>query len=268
MHKMPYKHIAAHLQKTELACRLHYHQLSFGTKRRKRTCSVTSARSPDQASFRPNVTQQLALPSISPPDTPERLDTLSGLVSQSPLTHVPILPKPVKTPQKVVQHSNALRLITQDIDWAEEQSRISPERLNRIYEAHRSHFWSMVARDYGDNVSPALLEDTWRRTVAPAVPTNLPPTPNGSPQFTKAPTSALSSAFSTPASAFSTPVELRAGSGFSPVNNPNILRSATSTSSVSVTSARSAFAISSLLTENKEVRNPCPEKKSGDCEMT
>lgn len=30
MQKMPYKHIAAHLKKTELACRLHYHQLSHG----------------------------------------------------------------------------------------------------------------------------------------------------------------------------------------------------------------------------------------------
>lgn len=31
---MPYKHIAAHLNKTELACRLHYHQLSHGSARR------------------------------------------------------------------------------------------------------------------------------------------------------------------------------------------------------------------------------------------
>lgn len=40
---MPYKHIAAHLKKTELACRLHYHQLSHGNNRRKRTASVSSA---------------------------------------------------------------------------------------------------------------------------------------------------------------------------------------------------------------------------------
>lgn len=40
---MPYKHIAAHLKKTELACRLHYHQLSHGSNRRKRTTSMSSS---------------------------------------------------------------------------------------------------------------------------------------------------------------------------------------------------------------------------------
>ena len=44
---MPYKHIAAHLKKTELACRLHYHQLSHGSNRRKRTTSVSSGSSVD-----------------------------------------------------------------------------------------------------------------------------------------------------------------------------------------------------------------------------
>ena len=42
---MPYKHIAAHLKKTELACRLHYHQLSHGSNRRKRTTSMSSGSS-------------------------------------------------------------------------------------------------------------------------------------------------------------------------------------------------------------------------------
>src|SRR3954470_5708001 len=45
MQKMPYKHIAAHLKKTELACRLHYHQLSHGSNRRKRTTSISSGSS-------------------------------------------------------------------------------------------------------------------------------------------------------------------------------------------------------------------------------
>ncbi|KAJ4287054.1 hypothetical protein N0V88_007820 [Collariella sp. IMI 366227] len=42
LQKMPYKHIAAHLKKTELACRLHYHQLSHGSSRRKRAASMSS----------------------------------------------------------------------------------------------------------------------------------------------------------------------------------------------------------------------------------
>lgn len=46
---MPYKHIAAQLKKTELACRLHYHQLSFGSKAR-RQASVSSYGSMERAS--------------------------------------------------------------------------------------------------------------------------------------------------------------------------------------------------------------------------
>ncbi|KAK7749106.1 hypothetical protein SLS62_008501 [Diatrype stigma] len=45
LQKMPYKHIASHLKKTELACRLHYHQLSHGSNRRKRTTSMSSGSS-------------------------------------------------------------------------------------------------------------------------------------------------------------------------------------------------------------------------------
>ncbi|KAL5598699.1 hypothetical protein BROUX41_003388 [Berkeleyomyces rouxiae] len=45
LQKMPYKHIAAHLKKTELACRLHYHQLSHGSSRRKRANSESSGSS-------------------------------------------------------------------------------------------------------------------------------------------------------------------------------------------------------------------------------
>ncbi|PBP23197.1 hypothetical protein BUE80_DR006080 [Diplocarpon rosae] len=50
LQKMPYKHIAAHLKKTELACRLHYHQLSHGSSRSKRTDSVTSSNAGSNAS--------------------------------------------------------------------------------------------------------------------------------------------------------------------------------------------------------------------------
>ncbi|KAF4591396.1 Myb domain protein [Ophiocordyceps camponoti-floridani] len=61
MQKMPYKHIAAHLNKTELACRLHYHQLSHGSTRRKRTTSFSSGSS--------DVTSCRQAPTRSPPST-------------------------------------------------------------------------------------------------------------------------------------------------------------------------------------------------------
>ncbi|KAL2272020.1 hypothetical protein VTJ83DRAFT_1391 [Remersonia thermophila] len=53
MQKMPYKHIAAHLKKTELACRLHYHQLSHGSNRRKRTTSLSSGSSNGRSPVHP-----------------------------------------------------------------------------------------------------------------------------------------------------------------------------------------------------------------------
>ncbi|KAJ6784481.1 hypothetical protein PWT90_05602 [Aphanocladium album] len=71
LQKMPYKHIAAHLNKTELACRLHYHQLSHGSSRRKRTASSSSG-SDQQSPVMPNLTpsppySRVVSRSISPP---------------------------------------------------------------------------------------------------------------------------------------------------------------------------------------------------------
>jgi len=57
---MPYKHIAAHLKKTELACRLHYHQLSHGSNRRKRSGSVAS--SAETVSHSPIMSQSMPSP--------------------------------------------------------------------------------------------------------------------------------------------------------------------------------------------------------------
>ncbi|TQV94388.1 hypothetical protein V2A60_002583 [Cordyceps javanica] len=70
LQKMPYKHIAAHLNKTELACRLHYHQLSHGSSRRKRTASSSSGsdRSPVMPSLTPSPNyDRVVSRSISPP---------------------------------------------------------------------------------------------------------------------------------------------------------------------------------------------------------
>ncbi|PHH85734.1 hypothetical protein CDD83_11238 [Cordyceps sp. RAO-2017] len=69
MQKMPYKHIAAHLNKTELACRLHYHQLSHGSTRRKRTTSCSSGSSDQpscQGGLAPSPTPPSKSRSLSP----------------------------------------------------------------------------------------------------------------------------------------------------------------------------------------------------------
>jgi hypothetical protein len=112
MQKMPYKHIAAHLKKTELACRLHYHQLSHGSNRRKRTTSVspggssTSGQSPVlQASIPSPIREHDDRRSISPPgseaygpSSPNGGIQLPSIMTGGPNHNSPrlpaILPKP------------------------------------------------------------------------------------------------------------------------------------------------------------------------------
>lgn len=98
---MPYKHIAAHLNKTELACRLHYHQLSHGSGRRKRATSGSpgSDRSPSLAASAPSPAGSLSPPRpydhyiVTPPTAHDV--HLPSIVSHhsSPRVHG-ILPKP------------------------------------------------------------------------------------------------------------------------------------------------------------------------------
>ncbi|AEO57266.1 hypothetical protein MYCTH_2061546 [Thermothelomyces thermophilus ATCC 42464] len=112
MQKMPYKHIAAHLKKTELACRLHYHQLSHGSNRRKRTTSTSSGSS--NSSHSPVLQTSMPSPirehggatsrSVSPLDSIYRSNSPGGIQLPSimsataPNNHSPrlptILPKP------------------------------------------------------------------------------------------------------------------------------------------------------------------------------
>ncbi|CAF9903541.1 MAG: hypothetical protein GOMPHAMPRED_000358 [Gomphillus americanus] len=235
-HKMPYKHIAAHLQKTELACRLHYHQLSFGTKRRRRGSSSASSARSNPPSLNPESAyiSQRPLPALSPPESPGRTRTINSRDS-SPNNPVPILPKPVFGPQPMTMHSNALRLITQDVERMDESTRIDKERLLQIYDAHRGPFWCMLAAEYGDNVDPMVLEDAWRKLSATQIGF-LPPTPpNRSPH--------------TPNSRPMTTLEAPLPSIFAPVNMPKI---------GPVLPPRNTFAISSLLTDNKDIRNLRP----------
>ncbi|OAA35601.1 hypothetical protein BBO_08630 [Beauveria brongniartii RCEF 3172] len=105
---MPYKHIAAHLNKTELACRLHYHQLSHGSSRRKRAASSSSGsdQSPVMPSLTPSPNYDRISRSISPArhidgrfamtPPPQINDVqLPGIMANGCSPRVPtILPKP------------------------------------------------------------------------------------------------------------------------------------------------------------------------------
>ena len=253
MHKMPYKHIAAQLKKTELACRLHYHQLSFGGKRRRRDTSVSSVTSVDRGvSVTPfeqtgDSTPQRQLPAYSSPCSPEDSYKSHETSSRSAYSHIPILPKPVSATHRAADQTKSLRLITADIDGFGSKQNIDMDRLSKIYDVHRLHFWSMIARSYGCNLSPAVLEDAWKRThCVTGTGYNFPPTPSTSPQNST--TNLLGAPFTAGA---------EYGKGFTPVNisgTSGLARSAIERSH------QSGLAISSLLTEDKEVRSPPNER--------
>lgn len=197
---MPYKHIAAHLKKTELACRLHYHQLSHGSNRRKRTSSVASSsagsttHSPVMSTSIPSPIHENDMRSISPPNyayspnspvnvqLPAASTLLPRAATDSPvrtLAHpVAILPKPL--PRRSLTDSSTNQPLRLDCDVVSKQmdiSNVDKERLRQVYEAHRTSFWSVIASEYGAGVSPFLLEETWKRGIA----ANSPPTPCVSP---------------------------------------------------------------------------------------
>lgn len=201
LQKMPYKHIASYLKKTELACRLHYHQLSHGSNRRKRTSSITSS-SPEASahaelptnapspiyevpSMQPATPPSYHFSPQSPPHVP--LPSASTLLprsaSNSPprtLSHpVAILPKP-SSPRRSGSESAGSSPLRLDCDVAPSSmnlSNIDMERLRRVYDLHRASFWSQIAQEYGSCASPFILEEAWKRGIA----NNAPPTPCVSP---------------------------------------------------------------------------------------
>lgn len=226
---MPYKHIASHLKKTELACRLHYHQLSHGSSRRKRTASVSSHssasshNSPIEPSSMPSpILEYQATNSYSPPTTYShpsyspasvRLPPASTLLNSTrpasaspPRTHQPILPKPTGTAgnsrpttsyipghtRRTSSQSTAPSLrLDCDIRATVPAVSLSPQsidyaRLRTLYAVHSTSFWNVIAAEYGEGVTPARLEEAWKRSVASGVNGAAPPTPCVSPDVREA----------------------------------------------------------------------------------
>jgi len=225
---MPYKHIAAHLKKTELACRLHYHQLSHGSNRRKRTNSVTSS-SPGSVAHSPVMTHSMPLPinengpmqPITPPtynNSPQspvhvQLPAASTLFphsnSNSPprnLSHpVAILPKP-SPPRRALSDSTANPPLRLDCDVVPTQlsmANVDTERLRHIYETHRASFWGTIAAEYGQGALPLLLEETWKCGIV----TNAPPTPCVSPDIHNIPSGTYQCYNTKPMHQLPTPVQ-------------------------------------------------------------
>jgi hypothetical protein len=202
---MPYKHIAAQLRKTELACRLHYHQMSYGSNRRKRAASVSSLPS-SSTSYTPASSVQdpspahspyhltpLTSPSTSPKSVPNQMseNLTSPPVYRGP--QLPILPKPILSDARPVlpgpsDWSNNLRLETEvKLPSASELLRsppIDPSRVRDLYEAHRKNFWAHIANQYSPNaqISASELEATFFAVHGTNNIRGQPPTPEPSPQ--------------------------------------------------------------------------------------
>ena len=284
---MPYKHIAAQLKKTELACRLHYHQLSFGSKARRSAAAChsgvhhgghsmheRSSLTPQPPSFRHSPPQQRPLPSFSPPDSPP--NTIQPPNSSAmDLSHKPILPKPNASPfvRASTSSPRGLKLVTDDLSTRDNRiAYVDINRLDRLYDAHRLHFWSGIAAEYGGNLSPATLEDAWRRSHSLSNASNFPPTPRGSPQSSLA--EPQPNILTTPFSAMTDPGKFTAVNKTTPpppswrereghIPRSTYQTSSSASSSNGATSQRNGgMSVNSLLTENREVRSPGKEKTS------
>lgn len=229
---MPYKHIAAHLKKTELACRLHFHQLSHGSNRRKRTASVCSSTSsmvsPVMGNTLPSpIHEYNAPPSHSPSNYNQiQLPSASSLLPRSNtnspprLNHQPILPKPAgprRSLSEATINTPPLRLNCAFPSMAPYQNApqsVNQPRLHAIYSNHRNSFWNAIALDYGDNIAPAILEAAFLASASHAGLS--PPTPSLSPNTTPASTANRGNGFSVKdsyGSSLPTPVENNKASG-------------------------------------------------------
>lgn len=216
---MPYKHIAAHLNKTELACRLHYHQISHGSNRRKRNASCSSVpldHSP--IILEGSVLQTNRLSPVSttegsvsrastPPNRAMRLPSIASTTSSPKLPT--ILPKPTAlnaqnySPASAGGHHHHHNLF-QAANFQERPSQkqlprldtslppigststhrpnhVDMDRLYAIYSAHKMSFWGQIAQEYGPATSASTLEQAWRTGMCCSKQGASPMTPTTSP---------------------------------------------------------------------------------------
>ncbi|EER29531.1 hypothetical protein D8B26_003912 [Coccidioides posadasii str. Silveira] len=261
MHKMPYKHIALHLRKTELACRLHYHQMLYGSNRRRRSESISSIVSSCTTTYTPEEQPQDKEPLVpSPPRTPPT-ESCSGPSSaaaspQCSRLHVPILPKPVtqmnSTHTANYPYDKKLRLDTSFADNSQyNQLQVDLGRLRSLYDAYRHSFWSLIASEYSKDPElsgPRLEEAFFHSALAPSPDRLLPmPTPRCSPKsMTPTIHEELPEAAQLPPAA---------PAGFRAINESGQKRRSSSTSS-NASQRIEKCAVASLLTVEKEVWAP------------
>ncbi|KAK6340151.1 hypothetical protein TWF730_001921 [Orbilia blumenaviensis] len=175
--KVAYKKIALQLNKTELACRLHFHQLQRGSNRRRRNLSMSSSDSTGPiyatAGYPTSSYENISRRSASPAGTPpipelryrERCSFSPSQGRNESWTSSPsgFSARPLENP---------------DVDYS---------RLQRLVDHHKRNMWAAVAADYGEGATPEFLETFWSKQQAARheyerKPTGTPPTPMVSPR--------------------------------------------------------------------------------------
>lgn len=190
LERIPYKQIGARIGKTDLACRLHFHQMVMA----KRTPETAPGRSivflssehpPEVHRLAPthsSVTTSTALSSICNPNgSPgSRSEHLSPNLYREPMHRrsysSPFIDhdrfpgwQPVSSPYPSVQTCPSMQtspslLASPNFHTSEQiPSTIDLRRLNNIYREHANDFWSTIAAKYsgGTSLSPSRLEQAF-----------------------------------------------------------------------------------------------------------
>ncbi|EPS41841.1 hypothetical protein H072_4208 [Dactylellina haptotyla CBS 200.50] len=176
--KVAYKKIALQLNKTELACRLHFHQLQRGSNRRRRNLSMSSSESTNSlyaTSGYPNtsyggIVRRSASPGGTPPAADLRYRERNSFSPPSHSRHQSWTSSPSGFIHRQLENPA-------DVDYS---------RLQRLVDHHKRNMWAAVAADYGEGVTPEFLESSWNRQQAVRQeyernPAGTPPTPMVSP---------------------------------------------------------------------------------------
>jgi hypothetical protein len=248
---MPYKHIATHLKKTELACRLHYHQMSYGNNARRRTDSISSTVSLNSVATSQqdlpenNLHHTRLSPVTSPPRSPgmgsQKWGNPDNNISsqQQQRAHVPILPK---------QDARYMPLLPRLDIYLPQTGADKPisdySRVRALYEAHRESFWSMIAAEYSSEfrVSAHAIEHAFLQSLSLGLGReHSPPTPRPSPVASPKPQSH---------GYHGSTVYNR---GFQAVNSVSASTSPSSPS-IKTPSSTDRCSVYALLTEEREVR--------------
>ncbi|KAF3913974.1 hypothetical protein ABW21_db0207503 [Orbilia brochopaga] len=154
--KVAYKKIAVELNKTELACRLHFHQLQRGSNRRRRNLSMSSSESASSlyatANYNPSSYDDIHRRSASPGGSPPAPDMhYRERSSRSPAVgHI----RHHSWTSSPAGYSNRQLDSPADIDYT---------RLQRLVDHHKRNMWAAVAADYGEGATPEFLEHFWNK---------------------------------------------------------------------------------------------------------